>query len=79
MQTESLIRAIQMLSTDVANLTTNLAMTKGELDQAKTFLGEINTQLWVQSTAEDEEQSTPFVRVPVGQYQAVLRLLDTLS
>lgn len=77
MYVEALIKAIQMLSTDVANLTTNLAMTKGTLDVAKEKSLTLRPDLWGQPEAS--EGAMAIVQVPLTQYQAILQLLDALS
>lgn len=77
MQIEGALKAIQMLSGDVANLTANLALTRGSLDQAMEVAKEINMETWGHHPGEDGSES--FVQAPIGQYQAVLRLIDALS
>jgi len=72
MQPEALLKAIQMLGVDVANLTTALAMLRGQLDLAQERAKEINTNGW--GRPDDET-----VQVPMGQYLAIIVLLDVLS
>lgn len=72
MQPEALLKAIQMLGVDVANLTTALAMLRGQLDLAQERAKEINTNGWGRPEGE-------MVQVPMGQYQAIIILLDVLS
>lgn len=77
MQLEGAIRAVQMLSSDIANLTTNLALTRGQLEQAAEVLKEINVATW--GDHPDEGGSEHFIQLPIGQYHVVLRLIDALS
>jgi len=72
MQPEALLKAIQMLGVDVANLTTTLAMLRGQLDLAQERANEINTNVWGQPENE-------VMQVPLAQFHAVLKLLDVLS
>lgn len=77
MQLEGALRAVQMLSADVANLTSNLALTKGQLDFAREVRAEIDPFTWGEPPEKGE--GTPCFQVPLPQYQAILRLLDALS
>lgn len=77
MQLEGALRAVQMLSADIANLSSNLALTKGTLEQVQEILKEINVETW--GHHPEEGGSGHFVQIPIGQYQAVLRLLDALG
>ena len=77
MPPEALLKAIQMLSVDVSNLSTNLAMTKGQLEYAKEITQGLRPQVWGQPEAENG--ATPIVQLPMEQYQVILRLLDALS
>ena len=79
MQTGAFIRAIQMLSADVSNLTTNLAMTKGQLEQIQDVARNIDLQTWTHVNPDENQPVDPFVRCPIGQYQTVMRLLDALG
>jgi hypothetical protein len=79
MQAGAFIRAVQMLGVDIGNVTTNLALTKGQLEHAQEVAREINVASWVMpgpGVSQPVEQS---VFVPIGQYQAVMQLLDALS
>lgn len=77
MQVEGALRAVHMLSADVANLTSNLALTKGQLDSAREIMAEIDPSIWGQPPEKGE--GVPCFQVPLPQYQAILRLLDALS
>lgn len=74
---EALLKAIQMLSVDVSNLTTSLAMTKGQLEMAQQIAQGLNPQVWGQP--ETPEYAVPIVQLPMSQYQDILRLIDALS
>lgn len=69
-----------MLGSDVGNVTTNLALTKGQLEHAQELATEINLETWLVPNGGGGNQSTqPLVSVPIGQYQAVMQLLDALG
>lgn len=68
-----------MMGVDVGQVTANLALTKGQLEDAQEIAKAIDMQTWAFPAAEENQPVEPFVRVPIGQYQAVLQLLDALS
>jgi hypothetical protein len=76
MHPEALIKAVQMLSADVTNLTSNLALTKGRLDWAHDLALALNPNTWGMPIDSADGDT---VQVPMSQYQAIIRLLDALS
>lgn len=79
MQAGAFIRAIQMLGSDVGTVTTNLALTKGQLEHAQELAKEINLETWLVPNGGGNQSTQPLVSVPIGQYQAVMQLLDALG
>jgi len=79
MQPGGFIRAVQMLGVDVGQVTTNLALTKGQLEDAQEAAKAINLETWTMPAVDENQPVEPFVRVPIGQYQAVMQLLDALG
>jgi hypothetical protein len=79
MQAGAFIRAVQMMGVDVGQVTANLALTKAQLEEAQEIAKEINISMWTMPQQDGGQPVHPFVSVPIGQYQAVLRLLDALG
>jgi hypothetical protein len=79
MQTGAFIRAVQMMGVDVGQVTANLAITKAQLEDCQEAAKDVNVAMWSMPGTSENQPTGQFVLVPIGQYQAVMRLLDALG
>jgi hypothetical protein len=81
-QLETALRAIRIISVDVANLSNQCAMFRAQLEEAQELAEQIDTRLWdtrvIPGEVAEEAGSVEYV-MPPQQYELVLRLLHLLS